>query len=229
MLEDYSEYIPKQKKNLAEDSFRISISDFGKKLLYSSNSEKDALVYGHKGKQGSFVISNGSEKKYISYSVNLNKTPKTIELFLKGEEGSSDGIDQKIEIEEDPATFGIRPFFKCSCGKNATVLYMPHGRKSFSCRDCSGIIYESQRLNKHTMKGLFYYTSKLLKLFNEREKIDRMFYGGKLSRKGKRLMDKYDRFSRNIDIETRNKAEENLLSAMSGHRKSFREEIEQFM
>jgi len=56
-----------------------------------------------------------------------------------------------------------------------------------------------------------------------------MFYAGKLSRKGKKLFDKYDKLSKDINIETRNKAEEHLLSAMSGHRKSFREEIEQFI
>ena len=229
MLEDYIEYIPKQKKNLAEDSFRISISDFGKKLLYSSTSNKDAFVYGHKGKQGSFVISNGLEKVYVSYCVNLNKTPRTIELFFKKSTDSLSGIDQRIEIEEDIATFGIRPFFKCQCGKNATVLYMPKNKNFFSCRDCANIIYESQRLNKHTMNGLFYYSSRLLKLFEAREKIDRMFYAGKLSRKGKKLMEKYDRFSKDIDIETRCKAEEHLLSIMSGHRKGFKEEIEQFM
>ncbi len=238
MTEDYNtEYIPKQKKNLAEDSFKICIGDFGKKLLYPINvngfddfdylSDKEAKTL--KGKEGSFVISNGLEKRYISYSVNLNNTPKTIELFIKKSADSLDGINQRIEIEEDPITFGIRPFFKCSCGKNATVLYMTGNRNLFSCIDCSNIIYESQRLNRHTMKGLFYYSSRVLKLFKAREKIDRMFYGGKLSKKGKNIFDKYDKLSKDIDIETRNKAEDHILSVIGGHKKSFREEINQFI
>ena len=237
MIEDYNVYESKQKKNLAEDSFRISISDFGKRLLYPINAKEfddfDYLLNKEakalRGKEGSFVISNGLEKKYISYSINLNNTPKTIGLFLKEKADSSEGIDQKIEIEEDVITFGIRPFFRCSCGKNATVLYMTGNRNLFSCRDCSNITYESQRLNRHTMNGQFYYTSKLLKLFNEREKIDRMFYGNKLSRKGKKLFDKYDKLSKDISIGTKQKAEEHLLSVMGGHKKSFKEEIEQFI
>ena len=237
MLEDYNIYKPKQKRNLAENSFRISISDFGKKLLYPINAEEfddfDYLLNKEaealRGKEGSFVISNGLEKKYISYSVNLNNTPKTIELFLKKKADSSEGVSQEVKIEEDIITFGIRPFFRCSCGKNATVLYMTENRNMFSCIDCSNISYESQRLNRHTMQGLFYYSSRLLKLFKAREKIGRMFYAGKLSRKGKKLFDRYDKLSKDINIETRNKAEEQLLSAMNGHRKSFREEIEQFI
>ena len=237
MLEDYNAYKPKQKKNLAEDSFKICIGNFGKKLLYPINAKgfddfdyllnKEAKAL--RGKEGSFVISNGTEKKYISYSVNLNNTPKTVELFIKKSADSSNGVDQKIEIEEDSITFGVRLFLRCQCGKSITVLYMPHGRNSFSCRECSNITYESQRLNRHTMKGLFYYSSRVLKLFRDREKINRMFYAGKLSRKGKKIFDKYDKLSKDIDTETRNKAEEHLLLAMNGHRKSFREEIEQFI
>ena len=191
MLEDYTEYIPKKMK-LAEDSFRICIGDFGKRLLHSSTSNEDALVYGYKGKQGNFVVQNGLEKVYVSYSVNLNKTPKIIELFFKKSSDSLDGIEQSIEMEEDVITFGIRPFFKCSCGKNSTVLYLPENRNIFSCRECANITYESQRLNRQTMNGLFYYSSRILKLFEAREKINRMFYGGKLSRKGKKLMNKID-------------------------------------
>ena len=237
MIEDYDAYEHKQKKSLAEDSFRICIGDFGKRLLYPMNAkgfddfdyllnkEAEAL----RGKEGSFIISNGIEKKYISFSVNLNNTPKTIKLFLKKKADSLEGFDQEVEIEEDVVTFGIRSFFKCSCGKNATVFYMPHGRNSFSCRECSNVGYESQRLNRHTMQGLFYYSSRLLKLFEAREGMGRMFYGGKLSRRGKKLFDRYDKLSKDINIETRNKAEEHLLSVMSGHRKSFGEEIEQFI
>ena len=237
MIEDYNAYEPKQKKNLSEESFRICIGDFGKRLLYPVNAEEfddfDYLLNKEaealRGREGSFVISNGSEKKYVSFSVNLNNTPKTIKLFIKKEADSSDGVDQEVEIEEDVVTFGVRPFFRCLCGKNATVLYMTENRNLFSCRDCSNITYESQRLNRHTMRGLFCYSSRLLKLFEARGKIDRMFYGGKLSRKGKKLFDKYDKLSKDINIETRNKAEEHLLSAMSGHKKSFREEVEQFI
>jgi len=236
MTADYNTYEPKQRKNLAEDSFRISISDFGKKLLYPINAKElnnfdyltDKETGTLEGKKGSFTISNGLEKKCISFSVNLNNTPKTIELFIKKSADSSERVYQDIELEEDIATFGVRLFFRCSCGKNATVLYMTGDRNLFSCRDCSDITYESQRLNRHTMKGLFYYSSRILKLFETREKIKRLFYGGKLSRKGKKLFDKYDKLNKDIDTETRQKAEEHLLSAMSGHRKSFREEVEQF-
>ena len=197
MLENYDiEHM--SNKNLAEDSFRICIGDFGKKLLYSSTSNEDALVYGHKGKQDSFVIQNGLEKVYVSYCVNLNKTPKIIELFFKKSVDSLDGVEQSIEIKEDIITFGIRPFFRCSCGKNATVLYMPEDRNLFSCRECANIVYESQTINKHTMNGLLWHTHRMIKLANQREKIKRMFYGGGLSKKGQKFTELFAEWNNEI-------------------------------
>ena len=206
MIEDYDAYEHKQKKSLAEDSFRICIGDFGKRLLYPINAEEfddfDYLLNKEaealRGKEGSFTISNGSEKKYISFSVNLNNTPKTILLFLKRKADSSEGVDQKIEIEEDVVTFGIRPFFKCSCGKNATVLYMTENRNLFSCIDCANIIYESQTINKHTMNGLLWHAHKMIKLANRREKIKRMFYGGGLSKKGQKFTELFTEWNNEI-------------------------------
>ena len=206
MTKDYDAYEHKQKKSLAEDSFRICIGDFGKRLLYPINAEEfddfDYLLNKEaealRGKEGSFTISNGSEKKYISFSVNLNNTPKTILLFLKRKADSSEGFDQEIEIEEDVVTFGIRSFFKCSCGKNATVLYMTENRNLFSCIDCANIIYESQTINKHTMNGLLWHAHKMIKLANRREKIKRMFYGGGLSKKGQKFTELFTEWNNEI-------------------------------
>lgn len=186
-------------KNLAEDSYRLSISDFGKKLLWPTNSNRldnFDLLYNKennllKGKQGHFAIQSGIEKLHIFFNVDQNRSPKVLNIRFNKKEGGFDGTTQKIVLEEDVAKFGIRPFFQCQCGKCATVLYMIPGQKIFCCRICGNITYNSQRQNKKTMAGLFHHTNKLLKLVKMEEKTPRAFYAGKFTKKKQKLMERY--------------------------------------
>ena len=204
----------KIKKNLAEDSFRISISDFGKKLLYPANiKEMDNLDYllnkeagTLKGKEESFNIQNGSDSLYVSFRVELNKTPKTLELSFKKKADSLEERNQSIELEEDIATFGIRFFFRCSCGRKSTVFYLPKEEYSFKCRECAKIIYESQTINRNTMGGLFWYMHRMLKLAKRQEGIKRMFYGDKRTKKNQRFTDLLNEWNNEINKEAMIKA-----------------------
>ncbi len=207
----------KTKKNLAEESFKISISDFGKKLLYPANikgmddfdyllSKKAGTL---KGREGSFDIKNGSNSLLVSYRVDLNRSPKALEIWFSKKDNSLDGgTNQNIELKEDIAMFGIRYFFLCSCGRKTTVLYLPDGEYFFKCRECANIIYESQTINKHTMNGLFWHTHQMIKLANRRERIKRMFYGGGLSKKGQKFTDLYNEWDSEVKKEAMMKAGE---------------------
>ena len=61
-------------KHLAEESYRITTSDFGKKILWSIDPETN------QGKTGEFVVEDIYPKTYFSYSVELDKCPKVIKL-----------------------------------------------------------------------------------------------------------------------------------------------------
>ncbi len=201
---------PKTKiKVLAEDCFKISISDFGKKLLRPINSDElnnFDLLYNKennllKGKQGHFTIQNGIETLHIFYNVDPNRIPKILNIRFSRIEGGFDGISQNIELGEDYAQYGFRPYFTCSCGKLCTVLYKVPAKSIFKCISCSNIIYESQKLNKKTMSGLFYHTHRLLKLVKMEEKTPRTFYNGKYTIKRQRLMEKYKMWQQGVTKE----------------------------
>jgi len=225
----------KTNKPLAEDCFKIKLSDFGKKLLYPVNTEKmdnyDLLCNKEnkvmKGKQGYFAVQNGAKTMHAFYSVDQNKTPKVLKIKFQKEKSDCGGTEQDIELEEDIATFGIRPFFTCACGKYATVLYKLPDEYVFKCRTCANITYESQRMNKHTLQGTFYYAHKIIKLAKMREGIKRMFYRGGLSRKAKRFKKLYAKYSGEINQEVRIKTE-NYLFSVAKKGTNMNEELAQF-
>lgn len=196
-------------KNLAEDSFKLSIGDFGKKLLHSFNDDKldnFDLLYNKennllKGKQGHFTIQCGMETLHIFYNVDPNKTPKLLNIRFNKTEVGFDGANQNIELGEEYAQYGFRPYFTCVCGKLCTVLYKVPAENIFKCILCSNIIYESQKLNKKTMNGLFYHTHRLLKLVKMEEKTPRTFYNGKYTIKRQRLMEKYKTWQKGVTKE----------------------------
>lgn len=201
-------------KPLAEDCFKIKISDFGKKLLYPIGIEKMSDIELQcarenktlKGKQGCFDIRNGRDTLRIVYNVDQNRNPKILQITYNG-------MEQNIELEEYPITFGIQPFFVCACGKLARVLYKPHCENTFKCRMCGNITWESQRLNRHTLWGELYYAHRLIKLAKMREDIKRMHYNGGYSRKARRFMELYAKFSSEVSRKTRVKTENRLFSA----------------
>ena len=152
-------------------------------------------------KNGHFIIQCGIETLHIFYNVDPNKTPKLLNIRFNKTEVGFEGINQSINLEENYAPYGIRPFFQCQCGKNATVLYMVHGQKVFCCRNCSNITYNCQRQNKKTMNGLFYHTNKLLKLATMEGKISGTFYNGKYTIKRQKLMEKYKTWQKGVTKE----------------------------
>lgn len=190
------------KKNLSEDCFKIELGHFGKKLLHPVDSKKMTEfpeVNNLVGKEGNFVIDDGYQELYVSFSMDLARSPKVLKIwFKKNPQSLQEGTSQEIEVEEDIITFGIRPFFLCSCGHKAAVLYKPPGKTLFGCRKCNNIIYESSRISKHTIHGQL---RRFMKLDEKKQKIERMFYNGHLSQKGQKWVSEFKRFQSNVDHE----------------------------
>ena len=199
----------KPKKNLAEHSFRLSLSDFGRGLLLPrSKIENENLFFLRKeageliGSSGRTELKNGAQTMRLIFSVNLNEKPKKLVIFFTtNPNNSSKTISQEIELSESVASFGVRPFFQCcECGRDVSVLYLPPNNQNlFKCRVCANISYESCCLNKNTMNSLFYATHKFIKLADKREKIARMYYAGKLTKKGQTLMAECDKWNAMVE------------------------------
>jgi hypothetical protein len=211
------------KKNLAEQSFRLALSDFGRGLLLPKEKIENENLYflyqeaGElKGAAGSLELENGNRSLKMLYSVNLNKRPKRLTLYFStNPEDKSQTIKQTLELAESVATFGIRPYFACECGRSASVLYKPNGQRLFKCRICSRITYESARINKQSLNGLAYFVHKLTKLADKRENIKRMYHAGHLTRKGQALMAEYEAWQK--EVEGRREALVNTHKMLASH------------
>ncbi|PHQ45120.1 hypothetical protein DJ68_14560 [Halorubrum sp. C3] len=70
-------------------------------------------------------------------------------------------VSEFVELEYTPANFGgERPWFTCpDCGTRRGKLYKPPRRDRFRCRECHGLLYESQT-----------YTSRLVEPFEEADR-----------------------------------------------------------
>ncbi|PLX27650.1 hypothetical protein C0583_00215 [Candidatus Parcubacteria bacterium] len=191
----------KQKTYLAEQSFKLTLSHFGRGLLLPSNKIKNENLYFLSREAGELVGSSGyinlkknNERLNLIFNVDLNNTPKLIVLSYTNRQN----IKQEIILSESVATFGVRPYFECGCGRNASVLYLTKGQNSFKCRTCSRITYESTRINKQSLNGLVYIMHKLTKLANKREQIQRMYHAGHPTRKGQVLMSEYEAWQKEV-------------------------------
>lgn len=189
----------KPERGLADESYRITIHDFGKRLLYPVRKIEEIVGLenadgaGKEGKKGEFIArtSKNQGELTISYWVDLNSEPIALDLtFTKNLFNFEPGVSQKIDLCVQELSMGTRWFFICQgCGKRRGVLYMAKGFHSFSCRDCQNLIYESSRLNRRAMRGLGYYIVRRQLLAEKRAKIDRVFYNGKKTKR-------FERFSR---------------------------------
>ncbi|MEA1962913.1 MAG: hypothetical protein U9M94_01590 [Patescibacteria group bacterium] len=194
----------KPKKNLAEHSFRLSLSDFGRGLLLSRNKIENENLYflskedgGLVGSSGRIKLKNGAQTIYLIFNVNLNKTPKKLVIYFTTDPTNSNKtITQEINLSESVVSFGVRSYFHCECGRDVSVLYLPSSKQSlFKCRICSNISYESCNINKNSMNGLLYAIYSLVKLADKREKIERIHYAGKLTKKGQALVVEHNKWN----------------------------------
>lgn len=215
------EKLEKKEKNkhINEDCYRLTISDMGKKLLKNEN-------------KGTLKLSNGSDHLYMTYKIkHMDRRPKAIIGFTSNLKSATVLTHQTIEIEEDVVPFGLRPYFICpECNTICRVLYLPDDKDycQFKCHKCQNIVYHSTRVNRHTCGGMFYYTERLLRLMNKREKIPRLFYRGKATKKHKAFIIEYLDLTKSIDKPVRDKAEAMMLGRANGTL-TYEKELSQFI
>jgi hypothetical protein len=115
-------------------------------------------------------------------------------------DGDKTDFDYKIRLTTTPCYFGgERYWFVCPlstddryCGRRVGVLYK--GGNYFGCRHCYDLTYMSKKVNRrHGMGPLFQGLALEERIADLEANIKTRYYGGKPTRKQRRLDDLYDR------------------------------------
>lgn len=105
-----------------------------------------------------------------------------------------DNEPQRIALEDCFSPILDRVYFLCECGRRCFKLYLPHGRDAFKCRDCHGLRYRLQDINKNSMHGrAHYFDSRREKLTRQREAINTPLYRGRFTNRFQRFLRMSDR------------------------------------
>jgi hypothetical protein len=159
-------------KGLIENQSYISISEFGRGLL---------RLHNNKGKSGTF-ISSGLKLRRLVYYVDLDSDPPCLFIYIQNNNDSQ----IKIHLKHTYSTFGIRPYFACpKCQSLRCKLYMKEG--ALLCRKCLNLVHESTRL--HLVHPLIRIFKKQFKIVEISERVKRISYNGKFTRRAKRVME----------------------------------------
>lgn len=211
---------PKKYVYVIEDTYKLEVGDFGKKLLYPTNQNELNNLLPHEsaklvGKSGKTVLYNQGSQLQLSYSVDLNQKPSVLHISFTKDPKNIDGLrSQQIELEEWGITFGIRWYLKCGqCGRSCGVLYLHPKDNLFCCRECGQFTYESCQINRNSMRGMVYYLAKMNKLMDKRVKIKRIYYRDDFTKKMVNLIKMYNKWGLKIDNGLKNLIEFHLLSS----------------
>lgn len=200
------------KKLPVEICRRLTIKQFGKQLLRQVNylnSTNDIITKGVRGKFR--LLLNKDDALYISFEVDLTKTPPTLIIA-----GSKDPMQiggalyQEIGLELQTIRWGVRWYFLCRCGRRCNTLYLPPGGKVFSCRNCHNLTYLTHTINKNTNSGLHYYTLRKMKLLWIKQAMDRMSYNGQNTKRAERYLEMAGKLERSFSEDVKNKGNQHL-------------------
>lgn len=160
-------------RSLIENAFALST-----KLLRSSlrkAREKEPV-------EGEYLnFRDNGRPSVLFYSIEYSLDGNTYLVVAAGEE------PQKIILSDRELPFGTRTYLTCGCGNKTNALYLKLGY--FACRRCQNLRYQSTRINCRSDHGMvIYQQSKILKLMELRESMDRIFYRSEYTRKFKRYL-----------------------------------------
>lgn len=123
---------------------------------------------------------------YLNFSYNGKQT--ALDYSMEYENDSSYLLinfttePQRILLSEQELTFGARTYLTCKCGCRTTALYLSND--IFACRKCHKLRYESTTINRASKHGRFLYQySRIIKLMNTRESMNRIFYRSKYTKR----------------------------------------------
>lgn len=157
---------------LIENSFALSTHLLKKDLRKAREKETvdGYLNFSHNGKSSVLDYSTEYENDNSYLVINFTEIP------------------QRILLSEQKLTFGTRVYLTCKCGYRTNTLYL--SKDIFSCRKCHKLRYESTIINRNSRHGKFIHQQmKILKLMDIREKIDRIFYRSKYTKRFKRWLE----------------------------------------
>lgn len=127
-------------------------------------------------------ISIGSVKKDIRFEYTDGDD------FLVFDAGG-DHPPQRIMLDEQSITFGLRRYFLCECGSRVNKLYLPPGKSQYKCRVCYKLRYELSYINRTAKHGkLLYRTNRTIKLIDQRAGMSRVFYNGQYTKRFSRFL-----------------------------------------
>jgi hypothetical protein len=98
-------------------------------------------------------------------------------------------VSQSIDLDFHCVTFGIKPYFLCSCGKIVSTLFLrPDQPSAFRCRICLNLRYALNGINRHSAHGdTFYRTYWHMKMAKLEGTIKRRFYSNLMTRRFRSL------------------------------------------
>ena len=89
----------------------------------------------------------------------------------------------RILLTERMLTHGNRSYFVCGeCNKNVSKLFLPQRKIVFSCRNCCLSKHELQTLNPNSQYDKYFYRMhRAVKLMDQRERVNQIFYNNRYS------------------------------------------------
>jgi len=160
-----------------EDFAYLNIGEFGRGLLH---------VKKGKGKKDSFN-SVGLRGRRVAYYVDHETLDPHIFCFVQNQEEPVELI-----LGASQSTFGARPFFYCpGCHTPRRRLYR-RNNTSYVCRNCLNLTYETSRISG--AHPIIILARKHYKLIEMSEKVWRITYNGRYTRKAKRVLEYTKRF-----------------------------------
>lgn len=156
----------------------LSIGQIKHDLMRSRNKEPD--IVGH------ISFKHGDKKNWQKWNYWFEYADSKTYLVV----GLSHYDPNRILLAETALTYGDRSYFICGdCGRRVSKLYLPQRTIVFRCRKCWRLKYEIQTINRNTQHGEhFYQTHRAIKLIHQREKMNRIFYKGRYSKRYERFL-----------------------------------------
>ncbi len=139
---------------------------------------------------GQIKFKHGSDVRWTIWDYWVEYSDR--ETYLMVGLGDSNGQYEpnKILLSERSLTYGNRSYFSCpKCGKAVGKLYLPQRTIVFQCRKCWRLKYELQTINPNSVQGRhFYRMHRVIKLIHQRERVNRIFYAGRYSKRFERFL-----------------------------------------
>jgi hypothetical protein len=143
------------------------------------------------GKIKILTSTNGQNQLKIACLINSNSEGKTwINIsYVRKKSDEPTIIKNRIEIDEEVISFGIRPFLVCDCGRRCNKLYLRPGHDLFACRHCLNLVYELTTISKESLVGsISYKLNRAFKIDDMNLNVKRITYAGKLTRRARRVV-----------------------------------------